>query len=92
VPPHPPFIGAGRSGCVLAGCWPGAVGAAHAGRYAAEDAFEQCPIHWMWWPAIGGLVIGSAAGSFRQALGVGYDIIGACCRRRSRSRLLGILR
>ena len=24
--------------------------------YAAEDAFQQLPIHWMWWPAIGGLV------------------------------------
>jgi H+/Cl- antiporter ClcA len=26
--------------------------------YAAEDAFQYLPIHWMWWPMIGGLVIG----------------------------------
>ena len=36
-----------------------AVGGADATRvYASEDAFEKLPIHWMWWPAIGGLVIG----------------------------------
>ena len=26
--------------------------------YASEDAFRRLPLHWMWWPAIGGLVIG----------------------------------
>ena len=26
--------------------------------YAAEDAFQHLPIHWMWWPAIGGLAVG----------------------------------
>src|SRR5690606_26308012 len=26
--------------------------------YRAEDAFDRLPIHWMWWPAIGGLVVG----------------------------------
>ncbi|HEY1199416.1 MAG TPA: chloride channel protein, partial [Niastella sp.] len=26
--------------------------------YLIEDAFEKLPIHWMWWPAIGGLVVG----------------------------------
>ncbi|HKD37382.1 MAG TPA: chloride channel protein, partial [Pirellulales bacterium] len=26
--------------------------------YAAEDAFHRLPIHWMWWPMIGGLAIG----------------------------------
>jgi H+/Cl- antiporter ClcA len=26
--------------------------------YAAENAFHHLPIHWMWWPAIGGLVVG----------------------------------
>jgi CBS domain-containing protein len=43
--------------------------------YAAEDAFHRLPIHWMWWPAIGGLAVG-IGGSFEpRALGVGYDII-----------------
>jgi H+/Cl- antiporter ClcA len=26
--------------------------------YLAEDAFHRLPVHWMWWPAIGGLIIG----------------------------------
>src|SRR5204863_5791299 len=26
--------------------------------YGAEDAFKKLPIHWMWWPALGGLVVG----------------------------------
>ena len=35
------------------------------------------PIHWMWWPAIGGVVVGVGGLIFPQALGVGYDTIGA---------------
>jgi CIC family chloride channel protein len=45
--------------------------------YASEDLFTRLPIHWMWWPAIGGLVIGLGGLIFPQALGVGYDTIGA---------------
>ncbi len=44
--------------------------------YASEDLFEHIPIHWMWWPAIGGLVIGLGGWIFPQALGTGYDVIG----------------
>ena len=44
--------------------------------YASEDAFAKLPIHWMWWPAIGGLAIGIGGLIFPQALGVGYDTIG----------------
>jgi chloride channel protein, CIC family len=44
--------------------------------YAAEDIFRKLPIHWMWWPAIGGLVIGIGGLFVPQALGVGYNIIG----------------
>ena len=43
--------------------------------YAAEDLFEKLPIHWMWWPAIGGLVIGLGGLVEPAALGVGYDSI-----------------
>jgi H+/Cl- antiporter ClcA len=45
--------------------------------YASEDAFARLPVHWMWWPAIGGLVIGLGGLVVPQALGVGYDVIGA---------------
>jgi hypothetical protein len=45
--------------------------------YASEDMFRRLPIHWMWWPAIGGLVIGVGGLIVPQSLGVGYDIIDA---------------
>jgi chloride channel protein, CIC family len=43
--------------------------------YASEDAFKRLPLHWMWWPAIGGLVIGIGGLVAPRALGVGYDTI-----------------
>jgi H+/Cl- antiporter ClcA len=45
--------------------------------YASEDAFRRLPVHWMWWPAIGGLIIGLGGLFVPQALGVGYNIIDA---------------
>lgn len=44
--------------------------------YFFEDLFGKLPIHWMWWPAIGGFVVGIGGFFFPQALGVGYDVIG----------------
>jgi H+/Cl- antiporter ClcA len=44
--------------------------------YAMEDVFHRLPIHWMWWPAIGGLFVGIGGYFQPRALGVGYDIIG----------------
>ncbi|TXM96857.1 chloride channel protein [Methylobacterium sp. WL103] len=43
--------------------------------YALEDAFERLPIHWMWWPALGGLAVGLGGLVEPRALGVGYDVI-----------------
>jgi len=43
--------------------------------YASEDAFHRLPLHWMWWPAIGGVVIGLGGLVEPRALGVGYDVI-----------------
>jgi CBS domain-containing protein len=43
--------------------------------YASEDAFHRLPIHWMWWPPIGGLVIGIGGLIAPQTLSVGYDTI-----------------
>ncbi|MEO8888559.1 MAG: chloride channel protein [Jatrophihabitantaceae bacterium] len=45
--------------------------------YAAEDVFRKLPVHWMWWPAIGGVIIGIGGLIVPQALGVGYNIIGS---------------
>ncbi len=44
--------------------------------YAAEDLFGRLPIHWMWWPALGGVIIGVGGIIEPHALGVGYDVIG----------------
>jgi len=43
--------------------------------YAFEDLFEHLPLHWMWWPAIGGLGVGIGGWFFPRGLGVGYDNI-----------------
>src|SRR5699024_2242130 len=43
--------------------------------YFLEDAFEKLPVHWMWWPAIGGLVVGIIGYIEPQTLGVGYNLI-----------------
>ncbi|HTA93640.1 MAG TPA: chloride channel protein [Polyangiaceae bacterium] len=43
--------------------------------YAVEDAFEKLPIHWMWWPALGGLVVGGVGYFAPHTMGVGYDNI-----------------
>jgi len=40
--------------------------------YGAEDAFGRLPLHWMWWPALGGLVVGIGGLIEPAALGVGY--------------------
>ena len=78
VPAHPIFIGPqGLAGCIAAGLLAGVLSAILTQAvYAAEDSFQKLPIHWMWWPAIGGLVIGLGGLVFPQALGVGYNTIG----------------
>lgn len=45
--------------------------------YAIEDQFECLPIHWMWWPALGGLVVGIVGYFSPDTLGVGYYNISA---------------
>ena len=43
--------------------------------YACEDLFRKVPVHWMWWPLLGGVVIGLGGLLYPRALGVGYDTI-----------------
>ena len=94
VPVHPLFIGPkGLLGCALVGLLAGALSALLTlSVYAAEDAFQRLKIHWMWWPAIGGLAIGLGGLVFPQALGVGYDTIGALLQGSVTTRvILGVL-
>lgn len=78
TPAHSGFVGPlGLFGCLLAGLLAGGLAALlSVGVYAAEDLFHKLPIHWMWWPAIGGLFVGLGGLIFPHALGVGYDNIG----------------
>jgi CIC family chloride channel protein len=43
--------------------------------YFIEDAFEKLPLSWMWWPAIGGLIVGTVGYFAPHTLGVGYENI-----------------
>jgi chloride channel protein, CIC family len=43
--------------------------------YGFEDLFDHLPIHWMWWPALGGIGVGIGGLFFPRGLGVGYDNI-----------------
>jgi len=78
VPPHDvvgdPVLGVsvlvGLAGGLLAVVLTAAV-------YGAEDAFTRLPVHWMWWPAMGGLVVGIGGLIDPSVLGVGYASIAA---------------
>jgi len=92
--PHPLFIGPkGLLGCALVGLLAGVLSALlTVSVYAAEDTFQKLSIHWMWWPAIGGLAIGLGGLIFPQALGVGYDTIGALLQGSVTTKvILGVL-
>jgi H+/Cl- antiporter ClcA len=43
--------------------------------YAVEDNFEHLPLHWKWWPALGGVAVGIVGLISPLTLGVGYDNI-----------------
>ncbi|HEY4386668.1 MAG TPA: chloride channel protein, partial [Ktedonobacteraceae bacterium] len=91
---HPAFIGIpGLLSCLLVGVLAGILSMLlTVAVYASEDAFHHLPIHWMWWPALGGLVIGIGGLIFPQALGVGYDVIGSLLQGNATSKIiLGIL-
>ncbi|MFE0463548.1 chloride channel protein [Kitasatospora sp. NPDC058965] len=79
--------------CVVAGAVGGLLAVAATWLvYRAEDAFAKLPFHWMWWPAIGGLVIGVGGLFEPRALGVGYDVIDQLLTgRATTSLIIGIL-
>jgi chloride channel protein, CIC family len=94
VPEHPLHIGpVSLLGCALVGLLAGILSALlTVSVYAAEDSFMKLPIHWMWWPMFGGLAIGLGGMIFPQALGVGYDTIGALLQGTVTSKvILGVL-
>jgi H+/Cl- antiporter ClcA len=82
VPLHTPVMNApGIGACVLCGLLAGGFSALLTlSVYAFEDLFQKLPIHWMWWPAIGGVVVGLGGLVYPHALGVGYDTIESLLR------------
>ena len=63
--------------CLVAGVAAGALSwTVSTSLYKVEDLFGRLPLHWMWWPALGGLVVGVGGWLQPRALGVGYDVIG----------------
>jgi H+/Cl- antiporter ClcA/CBS domain-containing protein len=78
LPLHTPAVGPlGLLSCAAAGVAAGTLSwALSTSLYKVEDLFGKLPIHWMWWPALGGLAVGMGGYLQPRALGVGYDVIG----------------
>ncbi len=78
VPPHGGFSTLAVAASAAVGVAGGLLAwALTAAVYGAEDAFKRLPIHWAWWPAIGGAIIGLGGLIEPRALGVGYASIDA---------------
>lgn len=43
--------------------------------YLVEDLFAKLPVHWMWWPAMGAVVVGVIGYYAPLTMGVGYSNI-----------------
>jgi H+/Cl- antiporter ClcA/CBS domain-containing protein len=43
--------------------------------YWLEDVYDELPIHWMWWPVLGAVVVGVIGMIDPRTLGVGYQNI-----------------
>lgn len=95
VPEHPATLSpAILLGCLLTGLLAGGLSAALTGLvYGVEDAFQHLKkLHWMWWPALGGLAVGIGGLIYPRALGVGYDVIGDLLRGDATTKMiLGVL-
>ena len=80
VPGHAPLGGIALLGAVAVGIAVG-LGAwlMTQAVYRFEDPFKRLTghVHWMWWPMIGGLLIGVGGFIDPRALGVGYNTIHA---------------
>jgi H+/Cl- antiporter ClcA/CBS domain-containing protein len=87
VLPHPPLSTGELIGALLVGLAAGfASGLLTTLVYACEDLFQKLPIHWMWWPAIGAVVVGVGGWLDPRVLGVGYGTI----HHLLRGELLGV--
>src|SRR3546814_17675064 len=77
------------AGVALEGWWPPFMAAAvgvlfglqatllSAALYRLEDLFHRLPVHWMWWPALGAIIVGIGGVIDPRVLGAGYSSIQA---------------
>jgi H+/Cl- antiporter ClcA len=76
VVPHPQLDGTAWIAAAGIGLLAGLLALLLTGAvYAMEDLFHRLPIHWMWWPALGGLAVGIGGLIEPHALGIGNNII-----------------
>lgn len=76
IPPHPLVDGNIMFFALLVGLSTGFIsGLLTQCVYFFEHLFEKLPIHWMWWPTLGGLFVGIGGFLDPRVLGVGYDLI-----------------
>lgn len=96
-----PFSGSAEMSVSGLACWiiVGALGGLISGCltklvYTAEDLFPKLPVHWMWWPMFGGLIVGLGGLIDPRALGVGYtnieQLLAGTLTGESALRLLGV--
>ena len=86
VTPHAALSGTGLAVAAAVGLSAGIASGLLTGLvYGFEDLFAKLPIHWMWWPILGGIVVGIGGLFDARILGVGYDVI----RELVNGRLLG---
>lgn len=67
-----PMIGIALVMGALAGCQASLLSVL---LYRIEDVFSHLPLHWMWWPAIGGVAVGLGGLIDAHVLGAGYESI-----------------
>src|SRR5262249_26352501 len=78
VTPHDPTGARGLVVCLFVGLIAGLASSLLTGLvYGVEDLFKKLPIHWVWWPVIGGAFVGIGGVVDPRGLGVGYGIIQA---------------
>src|SRR5690606_3900911 len=61
----------GALGCIAGGV----AGLLSTLLYRIEDVFHRLPVHWMWWPALGAVIVGVGGLIEPRVLGAGYDSI-----------------